>query len=395
MPIYNTDSRFFIYKSNSNNIEQIKNYNNGIKTKINTNSSCSDSDDKYLKVKENKIFCFPMNRDIKKGDIIFIFNDIKKGKYNRGFVKHIRAFSDSRLNTKNKDIFDDPNIQKYCFDFDLSYEYEEIFTLNTDKFKTNFNKETPIKTPMSFSKTYLNNPIFTFIELPFDVGTFMLNLILRKVKEVIPIIKKIDSKKIDSKKSESIKKNNDSDSDSSDNSDSDNSDNSDSESDNSESESSESENSDSDNNSDSYSDDESNENDNTDNSNDQFKDNKKVKGIMIPILIESCKYVKENITKMNARVYMNHYLECGRCISIDNNTIQLKYSYIKDKTKKEELKIVEFGDIDEEYEAYISMETPFWEKKPNKSTYIINYIKDSGSEYNRCVLINWLRVINK
>ena len=114
---------------------------------------------------------------------------------------------------------------------------------------------------------------------------------------------------------------------------------------------------------------------------------------MIPVLIESCKYVKENITKMTPRIYMNHYLECGRCISIDNNTIQLKYSYIKDKTKKEELNIVEFGDIDEEYEAYISMETPFWEKKPNKSTYIINYIKDSGSEYNRCVLINWLRII--
>ncbi len=374
MPIYNTDSRFFIYKSNYTNIEQIKNYNNGIKTKINTNSSCSDSDDKYLKVKENKIFCFPMNRDIKKGDIIFIFNDIKKGKNNRGFVKHIRAFSDSRINVKNKDIFDDPNIQKYCFDFDLSYEYEEIFTLNTDKFKNNFNKETPIKTPMSFSKTYLNNPIFTFVELPFDAGTFMLNLILRKIKEKIPVIKKINSIKSESNK------NNNSDSESESESDSEGES---SESDNNES--SESENSDSD--------DESNENDNTDESNDQFKDNKKVKGIMIPVLIESCKYVKENITKMNARVYMNHYLECGRCISIDNNTIQLKYSYIKDKTKKEELKIVEFGDIDEEYEAYISMETPFWEKKPNKSTYIINYIKDSGSEYNRCVLINWLRII--
>ncbi len=374
MPIYNTDSRFFIYKSNYTNIEQIKNYNNGIKTKINTNSSCSDSDDKYLKVKENKIFCFPMNRDIKKGDIIFIFNDIKKGKNNRGFVKHIRAFSDSRINMKNKDIFDDPNIQKYCFDFDLSYEYEEIFTLNTDKFKNNFNKETPIKTPMSFSKTYLNNPIFTFVELPFDAGTFMLNLILRKIKEKIPVIKKINSIKSESNK------NNNSDSESESESDSEGES---SESDNNES--SESENSDSD--------DESNENDNTDESNDQFKDNKKVKGIMIPVLIESCKYVKENITKMTPRIYMNHYLECGRCISIDNNTIQLKYSYIKDKTKKEELKIVEFGDIDEEYEAYISMETPFWEKKPNKSTYIINYIKDSGSEYNRCVLINWLRII--
>ena len=54
-----------------------------------------------------------------------------------------------------------------------------------------------------------------------------------------------------------------------------------------------------------------------------------------------------------------------------------------------------FGDIEEEYEAYISMETPFWEKKPNKSTYIINYIKDSGSEYNRCILINWMRYIKK
>jgi hypothetical protein len=377
MPIYNTDSRFFIYKSNYTNIEQIKNYNNGIKTKINTNSSCSDSDDKYLKVKENKIFCFPMNRDIKKGDIIFIFNDIKKGKNNRGFVKHIRAFSDSRINVKNKDIFDDPNIQKYCFDFDLSYEYEEIFTLNTDKFKNNFNKETPIKTPMSFSKTYLNNPIFTFVELPFDAGTFMLNLILRKIKEKIPVIKKINSIK-----SESNKNNN---SDSESESESDNSD--------SESESSESDNNESSESDNSDSDDESNENDNTDESNDQFKDNKKVKGIMIPVLIESCKYVKENITKMTPRIYMNHYLECGRCISIDNNTIQLKYSYIKDKTKKEELNIVEFGDIDEEYEAYISMETPFWEKKPNKSTYIINYIKDSGSEYNRCVLINWLRII--
>jgi hypothetical protein len=39
MPIYNTDSRFFIYKSNSNNIEQIKNYNYGIKTKINGNEN--------------------------------------------------------------------------------------------------------------------------------------------------------------------------------------------------------------------------------------------------------------------------------------------------------------------------------------------------------------------
>ena len=114
---------------------------------------------------------------------------------------------------------------------------------------------------------------------------------------------------------------------------------------------------------------------------------------MIPVLIESCKYVKENITKMTARSYMNHYLECGKCISTDNNTIQLKYSYIKDKLKKEELKITDFSDIDEEYEAYISMETPFWEKIPNKSTYIINYIKDSGSEYNRCILINWMRYI--
>ena len=379
MPIYNTDSRFFIYKSNSNNIEQIKNYNNGIKTKINTNSSCSDSDDKYLKVKENKIFCFPTNREIKKGDIIFIFNDIKKGKINRGYVKHIRAATDSRINTKNKDIFDDPNIQKYCFDFDLSYEYEEIFTLNSDKFKTNFNK------------AYLNNPIFTFVEIPFEIGSFILNLILRKVKEAKPVIKKMDSNKMDSNKKNSNKKKSSSESSDSSSSESetDTDDNDDSESDNDDSDNSESDNSDSEN------DDSESDNDNTDESNDQFKDNKKVKGIMIPVLIESCKYVKENITKMTARSYMNHYLECGRCISIDNNTIQLKYSYIKDKMKKEELNIVEFGDIDEEYEAYISMETPFWEKKPNKSTYIINYIKDSGSEYNRCVLINWLRIIKK
>ena len=38
------------------------------------------------------------------------------------------------------------------------------------------------------------------------------------------------------------------------------------------------------------------------------------------------------------------------------------------------------------------MEIVSWNKKPTKSVYTVNYIKDSGSEYNNCVLINWFRV---
>lgn len=88
---------------------------------------------------------------------------------------------------------------------------------------------------------------------------------------------------------------------------------------------------------------------------------------------------------------MEHYLECGKCNTIDNNSINLKYAYIKNNNRKEEFNIVKFDDLEDEYEAYIIMETVYWEKNPQKSIYKINYIKDIGSEYNNYVLINWYR----
>ena len=50
-------------------------------------------------------------------------------------------------------------------------------------------------------------------------------------------------------------------------------------------------------------------------------------------------------------------------------------------------------EIEEEYESFISMDLPCWNKIPGKSYYKINYIKDSGTEYNGDIMINWYRKI--
>ena len=72
-----------------------------------------------------------------------------------------------------------------------------------------------------------------------------------------------------------------------------------------------------------------------------------------------------------------------------NNNIGLKYSYLKCKTKKETFEVVEFSDIEEHFEAYQSMQSYEMNKKPSKTTFNINFIKDCGSEYNNYVLIYW------
>ncbi len=158
--LYTLDTRFWIFKSNYSTIDTINKYNEGEYTKINMNPTYSDSDTKY-KRKESNIFCFPKDEKIKKGDFIFIFNDTKKGKINRGFVKHYRVSTDCSLNTKYKDVFKDNLLHKYFVKYDLEYDYEEIF--NIVKFKDNFHDEMIVKTPIMFNKKYTQINLFNFI----------------------------------------------------------------------------------------------------------------------------------------------------------------------------------------------------------------------------------------
>jgi hypothetical protein len=379
--IYDSNSTFWIYKSFQDNIDKIKRYNMGQRTKMDIDPLYSDENRKN-KIKTNKVFCFHQNKEIKKGDIIFIYNEKKVGKILKGFVKHYRVATDAKLNDSYNDIFKDTGLQKYFITFDIEYEYDEIF--NMMKFKDYFHKDAPVTSPIMFSKLYLNHDPLTFNELPFQVGVFILNMILKRVK-VKEIIKDNPKNKQDSKSDRE-----------SDNSESDNSesDNSDSESDNSESRSESRSQSDSESdNSDSDSDSEDNSKDDSIESNDQFKDNKKIKGAMIPVVIETCKKIRKDIKNLSGILFFKHYLECNICNSIDNNNCNLKYSYLKDKIKKVEFKIIKFDDVEDEYTAYTFMEIVSWNKKPTKSVYTVNYIKDSGSEYNNCVLINWFRVV--
>jgi hypothetical protein len=362
----------------------------GQRTKMDIDPAYSDENRKS-KVKTNKVFCFHQNKEIKKGDIIFVYNEKKVGKILKGFVKHYRVATDAKLNDSYNDIFKDTGLQKYFITFDIEYEYDEIF--NMMKFKDYFHKDAPVTSPIMFSKTYLNHDPLTFNELPFSVGVFILNMILKKVKKK-ENIKDNPTIKSDSNNSHSESE---SESESDSRSESESESRSESESDSrSESESeSRSDNSDKSDNSDNSDNDDSSEDDSKDDSiesNDQFKDNKKIKGAMIPVVIETCKKIRKDIKNLSGNLFFKHYLECNICNSIDNNNCNLKYSYSKDKIKKVEFKIIKFDDIEDEYTAYTFMEIVSWNKKPTKSVYTVNYIKDSGSEYNNCVLINWFRV---
>jgi DNA mismatch repair ATPase MutL len=135
-----------------------------------------------------------------------------------------------------------------------------------------------------------------------------------------------------------------------------------------------------------------------DNSNkiDHFKDNKKESGFMIPVMISTCNKIQkiisqlcQNKKKPPPNKFMDHYLDCGNCSTIDNNNLQLKYSYIKSKKNKEEFNVVDFDDIEEQFEAYQSMQVYEMDDLPKLSTFNINYIRDNGSEYNNYVLIYW------
>jgi hypothetical protein len=364
MPQYNEDTQFWIFKTNMTCIETIDIYN------------------EKNKIKDVNIFCFPKKENIKKGDFIFILNDVKRGKYNKGFIKHYKAITDCKIN-KNHNIFRDTLLHKYFIKFDIEYEYNEIF--NILKFKDNFSDYTPVKTPTMFNKLYTNNvELFNFKQLEFDLGIFLLNLILRRVK------KKIKNQTLSETETETETETDD----------------------NSETET------ETDDNSETETETETDDNSETD----HFLDNKKEKGDMIPVLIETCKKInnkindiikgkkdiikskkdiikgkkdiiksKKDIIKskndINPNLFMEHYLNCGCCNSIDNNNIGLKYLYLKNNKKIVKFNIVEFEDIEEQYESYINMQSYSYSVKT--TTFNINFIKDNSSEYNNNILIYW------
>ena len=120
---------------------------------------------------------------------------------------------------------------------------------------------------------------------------------------------------------------------------------------------------------------------------------------MIPVMISSCNKIQKIISQLNIKkkkitpnIFMDHYLDCGKCETIDNNNLQLKYSYFKSKNSKkikEEINIVDFDDIEDKFDAYQSMQIYEMDEIPKISTFNINFIKDTGSEYNNFVLIYW------
>ena len=400
MPLYTEDTNFWLYKTNTDTISTIDKYNQGEYTKIVLNPEYSDEKNKYRHDSTN-IFCFPKEEKIKKGDYIFIFNDIKKGKIIKGFIKHYRVSSDCKLNKKYS-VFKDSLLHKYFVTFDIEYLYDEPF--NIIKFKDNFHDETPdVKTPTMFNKLYTKDNMFNFKELSKDLGVFLLNLILRKVKKKQIEIKKSSSSKSSSSKSDESDNsdaesdNSDAESDIADNESDDNSDNSDNESDDSDNESDD--NSDNSDNSDNESDNNSDESKSDEEKIDYFEDNKKTKGYMIPVLVKVCdkiiKKIKDLIKKnkdIKPTLFTEHYLDCGECDSIDNNNIGLKYSYLKSKNKKETFEALDFNDIEEQYEAYQNMQSYEMDKTPSKPTFNIVFIKDNSSEYNNYILIYWFLI---
>jgi hypothetical protein len=377
---YTTDSVFWLYKSNLNTIEQIMKYNQGLMTKIGSTDSISSRN----KNKINNIFCFPHNINIKKGDIIFVYNDTLKGKIKKGFYSHYIVSTNTELNKNYTDIFKDNDMQKYFVKYSSEYLYEESFNLN--KLKDAFHNDTPIKSPILFNKKYTNEQIFKFIELPFDLGAFIFNIIIKKIKQksiITPVSSKKNSK-------------NDSDSDSADNS-ADNSadDSDDSNSDvSSDSADDSADSADVTSDSDVTSDDDSNQI--TSDSDLIFQTTKNSSGNMIPVLVILCDKISNKISinsksKQKSEL-IEHYLNCGNCNTIDNNSINFKFSYILNKSNKKtkiEINIIKFDEVSDIYDSFNQMEHPYWEKEPKNPTYIINYIKDSGSEYNKCLLIKW------
>ena len=369
------DTNFWIYNSNIDTIDTITKYNQGEYTKIVMNPEYSDEKNKY-RHDSNKIFCFPKEEKIKKGDYIFIFNDIKKGKFIKGFIKHYRASSDCKLNKKHS-VFKDSLLHKYFITYDIEYLYEEPF--NMIKFKDNFHEDTPdVKTPTMFNKLYTKSIMFNFKQLSKELGIFILNLILRKVKKKEIEIKS-SSNKTSSNKSKSQDETKDETKDETE---------TEEESEEDESEEDESQNETED------------ESDETESEKiDHFEDNKKTNGYMIPVLIQICDKIKKKIQDLikkekdiKSSLFIEHYLECGDCNSIDNNNIGLKYSYLKSKNNKEIFEIVEFNDIEEQFDAYQNMQCYEMNKKPLKTTFNINFIKDCGSEYNNYILIYWFLV---
>jgi hypothetical protein len=331
------------------------------------NPEYSEEDDRYRR-KSSNIFCFPKEEKIKNGDFIFIFNNTKKGKINKGFIKHYRANCKCSLNNKHK-VFKDPLLHKYFITFDIEYVYNESF--NMIKFKDNFNEDTPnVKTPAIFNKLYTRENIFNFKELPKELGIFILNLILRRIK-------KIDIKK-DYNKSQKKEETEEDETE---------------EDETEETEEDETEETDED---EETEEDETEETEDEMDSIDHFRDNKKLNGYMIPVLIEICEIIHNKMNKIiknkkdiKEKYFMEHYLDCINCNTIDNNNIGLKYSYFKCKDKKEIFKLVKFDEIEEEFESYQGMNSHNFNKKTVKTIFNINFIKDAGSEYNNYILISW------
>ena len=277
------------------------------------------------------------------------------------------------------------------------------------KLKEFLNKIKYKGTIQCFTAKYLKHELYTFVSLD------------DKIKDMINTEYKVFDNNDDSdnsNNSDSDEDNNNnsdnsdddsddsnSDSDSDSDSDSNNSDsdednnNSNNSNDNSEDDNNSNSDSDSDNSDDSEDDDNSNSNNsndliNSDNSYnskvfdtehiknicDEFPNNYKIKGELIPILVIPCDNYKTN--------FMKHYETCERCVCINNNTLDLRYIYIKYK----KLKIIEenkkYKELRLEFDCFHEMDLSVWMKEPKETTIIIYNIDDEKSNYHKNLLIN-------
>jgi len=202
---YTINKTYWIYQINYSLYKTIFDYNHGKNTLCDLEPEYSDQ--KYDE-KKIKIIPFPKDNDISKGDFILIYLIKQSGTTKQGVMCHLKAKTNCLKNSKYK-VSKDESMQKFYIEYESHYNYEKCFKLN--EFKSSFNKNTPVKSPLSFTRKYTNQELYYLSKINILEAIFLLKLFDKKYKHEPYKIEKIklkfqnNNKKIEKKSNEEKK----------------------------------------------------------------------------------------------------------------------------------------------------------------------------------------------
>jgi len=304
----------------------------------------------YNTDKKLNIFGFRTNNNITKNDIVFLYEPNKR---QGGFIGSFKIISPLELNSAHI-ILKDNRLQKFIAKIKDLKIFDPIIKLKTIEENYTKNLTLTLTDISSYNTTFIKDLkkcirgiIHTLSKAFTEDGVLLYNILLKITKQYKLNSEnetKIETKKINEDDSISRDESSDASSDES---------------------------------SDASSDESSDESIGSSSDSIIKESSNEFKSDYIPILIIPC-------TKLDKKNFLNHYLDCIKCDTTNNNPFEFKYLYEKSKKNiKIKYNIVEEADITDKLSALDEMTV----LNLTKSVLNIYLISDVNSSYDDCIII--------